>query len=99
MSMSTNQQPTAGAALRLTGATTGTFSHSEAAAITGLTSDALLIYQKRAMLPARAFPRQELGRGKRRQYRFDQVVILSAARALIDSGVPVRDAMELASFH
>lgn len=74
-----------------------TFSHREAAAVSGLTPDALLLYNKRGLLPEADFPAVAVGTGNRRRYTVEQAVVLALARVLIEAGVPVVDSMWLAS--
>jgi DNA-binding transcriptional MerR regulator len=72
------------------------FTHSETLALSGLTNDRLQSYFRQGVMPPTDFPVGP-GRGKRRRYGRDQVVILTAARVLIDLGVTPREAFSLAS--
>jgi hypothetical protein len=72
------------------------FSHAAAAKISGLSSDSLLIYHRRMLLP-RDFSTKPPGRGHLRSYTLEQVVILKIAKILIMAGASVPDAFALAS--
>jgi len=72
----------------------GGFSHSETLQIAGLTSQTVLTWYKRRLIPKGWDAKP--GRGNRRRYHILQVTVLATARALTDMGVPVTDALWLA---
>src|ERR1035438_4004466 len=73
------------------------FSPVEALSVAQVTSDTLAKWYERRLLPRHDFPDVAPGRGKKRWYTFAQTVVLGIARALIETGLPVEVAMDLAS--
>jgi DNA-binding transcriptional MerR regulator len=87
--------------LRLSGPNEGSpaFSPSEAITISGIAAERLFSWYRRNVLPVKEFPTQGPGQGNHRRYTLGQITILAVAHELIELGVPVGDAFELARFH